>query len=334
MLCAIVEAKAQSYTHFIRQVHQPTGIQWDVDVERSGQRLSPMPLLLGGTRFELWTVRSNPTTSFLLDMKHVDAETPWAHLRIVSEDPYEAIPRTRADRPFWVEYTTGGLVPGFNPLNPLNLVVVYRHVQAYGSGDLILGLDLGGLNFNNDQAIFISAGLVTGNETGVLEYPVTAIPGEDRAKVMGEERFSVFSIGGPNMVASLLDSKFLQVWPVADGSISGIGDEVLIRTAMPDVTLRANDLYPDSTTYAQVYPGEVQDGVDGTVVPGSAVVVNHSVPQQRTMTLENWDLAIPEDGVWTLELLTSTPFGIDRLDYVTFEVDRTIRVNGNLTSLE
>lgn len=40
------------------------------------------------------------------------------------------------------------------------------------------------------------------------------------------------------------------------------------------------------------------------------------------------------DGVWTMELLTSTPFGIDRLAHVTFTVDRTISVNGSVTTID
>jgi hypothetical protein len=33
-------------------------------------------------------------------------------------------------------------------------------------------------------------------------------------------------------------------------------------------------------------------------------------------------------------LLTTTPFGTDRLGWVTFNVDRTISVNGTVTTIE
>jgi hypothetical protein len=35
-----------------------------------------------------------------------------------------------------------------------------------------------------------------------------------------------------------------------------------------------------------------------------------------------------------MELLTVTPFGVDRLDYVSFTLDRTIQFNGSVTTQE
>jgi hypothetical protein len=35
-----------------------------------------------------------------------------------------------------------------------------------------------------------------------------------------------------------------------------------------------------------------------------------------------------------MELLTVTPFGIDRLAYVSFEIDRAINLNGAFTTIE
>ena len=114
-----------------------------------------------------------------------------------------------------------------------------------------------------------------------LTYAVTSVPGADRTKVRGEERFSVFSLarlsGDPR---SQLASQFIQIWPVADGSITGITQGQIIRMAMPQLTLTLNDLYPSSTTYAQVYKGSPAVRSTGTVVPGSNLVVNDTIPCQ------------------------------------------------------
>ena len=41
-----------------------------------------------------------------------------------------------------------------------------------------------------------------------------------------------------------------------------------------------------------------------------------------------------ESPTATMELLTETPFGIDRLDYDTFQIDRDLTVNGGVTTIE
>ena len=75
---------AQSSTNFIRQVHQATGVQWDVTVGNSGTRHSVLPILPGGSRFELWTVESNPMTSYLLDIEFANLNLPKSNIRLVS----------------------------------------------------------------------------------------------------------------------------------------------------------------------------------------------------------------------------------------------------------
>ena len=64
------------------------------------------------------------------------------------------------------------------------------------------------------------------------------------------------------------------------------------------------------------------------------LVVNHSVPQDADLLCDEWDDVFDQDGRWTLEALTLTPFGLDRLAHVSFDLDRTIRVNGNVGTVE
>ncbi len=316
-----------SYTNFVRQVQVTSGVQWDVQVAALGEQLSALAIEDGGARFELWSVLQSPLTSYLLDNKLVGSYVPQAMVTITSPDTTGLVPRTRADKPFTVNITLQGILSDPTAPLPARRVGLTRHVQSYGTGGTGVGLD-------RTLATLLSTSYLTSNGSVALEYAVTSVPGTNRTKVRGEERFTVLSEADYQTPAAQIAAQTVQVWPVADASISGIVANQSIKYALPMTTLQYNDLYPYSTTYAQVYSGSARTGVVGTIVPGSLVVVNDTVPQNRTLILSNWDAAIPGDGQWTIEVVTSTPFGVERMAWVTFTLDRTIEVNGTVTSLE
>lgn len=320
-------AQNPNFQNFVRQVQLPDNTVWNVPVAAEGTDQSPLAINPGGARFELHTVSSDPFAGYLLDTKYVSAYTPVAEVVIRTEDPYETVPRTRADRPFYVDITTNGLRDGDEDPEASKKVKVLHHVQSYGPGGDGSGVD-------RTQASLIGQGFLENNGTFRMSYAVNSVPGGNRTKVRGEERFSVFSLADYQSPESHLDSLYVQIWPVADGTLSGITPGQLIRFQAPAVTLSVNDIYPDAEIYAQVYPGNQSLGTVGVVVPGSALIIKESVPQNRILTLDGWDNVLTADGVWTMELLTSTPFGIDRLAHVTFSVDRTISVNGSVTTIE
>lgn len=333
LLCACLScafqaaAQTATFTNFIRQVQFPSGVQWDASVAASGQQLSSLAIEPGGARFELWTVQSLPLTSYLLNSIYVGTYIPVATVTIRSEDGSSAIPRTRADRPFYVDITITGLLSGATDPEPSKSVKFLHHVQSYGVKGTGVGID-------RTQATLLTQSSIATNGTQNLTFLLNSIPCTDRSKVRGEERFSIFSLADYQAPESQLASQFIQVWPVADGSITGITQNQLVRYALPQVTLTLNDLYPSSTTYAQVYKGEAQLGVSGKIIPGSALAINDSVPQDRVLTLKKYDSIFDTDGRWTMELLTVTPFGIDRLAYVSFDLDRTIRMNSSVSTVE
>ena len=339
---AVASATETTYTNFIRQIQLPTGVQYDASVAASGEQLSPLEINPGGARFELWTVKSSPLTNYLLDTRYVGAYVPIAQVVIDCEDTYgkdltntgpvpcnipAMIRRTRADRPFSVYITTSGLLSGATDPAASKSVKLLRHVQSYGLAGT-------GVILDRTQATFLSQASINANGVQTLTYTLNSIPGSDRTKVSGEERFSVFSLADYQAPESQLASQFIQVWPVADGAISGITQNQSIRFSMPQVTLTLNDLYPDSRTYAQVYRGEPQLDTTGTIVPGSHQIINDSVPQSRVLTLMNYDDTFDSDGRWTMEILTVTPFGVDRLAHVSFTLDRTIQLNGSFNTIE
>lgn len=328
--CAFAQSGA-SFTNFVRQVQLPTQVVWDMSVTADGESLSPLAIDPGGARFELWTVRSalvGAPTDYLLDTRYVGTYVPMADVVIRTEDTTSVVPRTRADRPFWVDVMISGLTDDEGAPDAAKSVNLLRHVQSYGEGGT-------GENLDRTQAILLLKKEFNENKTYSAMYALNSVPGANRAKVRGEERFSVFSLEDYQAPESQLASRYVQIWPVADGSIAGLEENQLIRFSLPTLTISVNDIYPNSRVYAQVYRGAPQLGVEGTVIPGSALVVNDSVPQDRVLTISDWDAVFEgEDGQWTMELLTATPFGIDRLDHVTFSVNRTIQMNGSMTTVE
>lgn len=323
---------ADYYTNFIRQVQLEPGqpeVRWDVSVEPEGEQLSPLAINPGGARFELWTVKSDPVTVYLLDTKYVGSYVPIADVIIRTEDPYiyTGIPRTRADRPFVVDVQVEGLRSGEDDPEASKSVNLLRHVQSYGEGGT-------GQDIDRTQATLLTQSSLVNNAIHRMTFSVNSIPGGDRSKVRGEERFSVFSVEDYQAPSSQLSSMYVQIWPVADGMITGVEDGESLRFHTPSLTLTMNDLYPDSRTYAQIYEGPQVLGTVGTVIPGSALVFFDAVPHDRTLVIEDWADTVEESGQYTIELLTATPFGIDRLDHVTFTINRDIEVNGTVTTVE
>ncbi len=320
-------SQTPTYTNFIRQVQYPSEVVRDASVISAGERLSELAIDPGGARFELWTVSSIGPVSFLLDSNYVGTYIPVATVNVRSEDLTSAIPRTRADRPFYVDLVVSGLLAGTTDPEPSKSVKFLRHVQSYGMAGTGIGID-------RTQATLMTQTSVSTNGTQNLTFLINSVPGGNRSKVRGEERFSVFSLEDYQAPESQIASKYIQIWPVADGSLSGIASNQLVRYSLPQLTLTLNDLYPFSTTYVQAYKGNAALGTTGTVVPGSALVVNDSVPQSRVLIVKDYDGIFTSDGRWTLELLTRTPFGLDRLSFVTFDLDRTMKVNGSVTTIE
>lgn len=325
---SVSAAETVSYTNYIRQYQMPSTVAWDASttVLTSGSQLSELAINPGGARFEMWTMKSSSVsglTEYPLDSQYVGTYVPVATVVVRSEDGSSSIPRTRADRPFYVDITVSGLLSGATDPEPSKSVKFLRHVQSYGVGGT-------GVGINRAQATLLTQTSVTTNGTQNLTFLVNSVPGADRSKVRGEERFSVFSLEDYQAPESQLSSQFIQIWPVADGTISGISSNQLIRFSIPTVTLTLNDLYPNSTTYAQVS----QVGKTAKIIPGSGLVVNDSVPQSRTLTLSNYDKVFDSEGRWTMELVTVTPFGTERLAQVSFDVDRTIKMNSILTTID
>lgn len=333
LLALPVLAQDPVYTNYLRQYQTPSNVVWDCSdaVASSGSQLSALAINPGGARFDLWTIKASPLTEYLLSTCYVGTYVPIASVTIRSEDPYPTLRRTRADRPFYVDVMVDGLLAGALDPDASKSVKLTRHVQSYGAGGT-------GVVIDRSLATLYSQATINTNGTQTLTYLVNAVPGADRTKVRGEERFTVWSIADVrpptyNIPETQIASQFIQIWPVADGTITGITEGQVIIAAMPQVTFTLHDCYPSSRNYAQVYKGGPRLGVVGVQVPGQRLFTE-SVPQNDVLIANNYDHIFDDDGLWTMELLTETIFGTDRLAYVSFTLDRTIEVNGNMHTIE
>ena len=339
-----------TYTNFVRQTQMPSGVTWDASdtVAAAGSQLSTLAINPGGARFDLVTIKSTPLTEYALDSCYVGTYVPVAQVIVDTEDTYgkdltatgpvpvnlpAKLRRTRADRPFTVYVTITGLLSGATDPDASKSVNLLRHVQSYGTGV--------GVGLDRTQATLKTQSSITTNGVQTLTYALTGIAGSNLKKLRGEERFSVFSLADYQAPSSQLATNFIQVWPVADGTMSGITQDQIVRFAMPAITISYKEIYPGSTVYAQVYKGERVTGKVGTVLPGSLKVNTGSEPLTELLTPTNYDSVFNTDGRWTIELLTITPFGTeymltaaDQPAFVTFTVDRTIEMNGTFTTIE
>jgi hypothetical protein len=308
------EADAGDHRFFIRQEQLQDFLVFDLLVSREGESLAPLVPGEAGSKFELWAVRASPPAAYLLDTTVVSPYLPRATVTLRSEDPYPVLPRTRADRPFHVEVAVRGIASAADAPASLKGVTLVRHAQSYGAAGT-------GANLDRGQATELSRSAIASDGEETLTFAANGVPGSEYPEARGEERFSLVSLPDELLPESILSSRFIQIWPVAGGSISGLAPGQTIGPAVPEITLHLNDLYPSSSTFAQVYPGSPRPGASGTVVPGSRITVDDSVPADRTLVLGDYGAVFDSNGLWTMELVTLTPFGTDRITHVSFAVE-------------
>lgn len=326
-----------------------------------------------GLRFQLYTVPSNLDQSqpYLLQTTSVGV-FPTGKLEIDTEDDYNKEPdtssyknvkypnptfssagvipttnpngigrRTRADRPFRIYSSTKGIRTGAADPVGAKLINFYRLVKVAGIADSVSAPQLG--------LSEIGIPLIPITTSGIQEhFPSPASLGSNPRKYMGVEQFSLWSLAANSdlsLPGQKLSSAKVEIYPNSDGIISGVAMDQVVRFSMPKLTFTYHDVYPGPTrsaVYAQIYKGERRDEV-GTIVPGShknnsGITLGNYAESSTGVDL---DRIIDSDGRWTIELLSDTPFGIERMKtpsdtpaFVTFKVDRTMNVNGTFTTVE
>jgi len=329
---------ANSAVDFIEQVDLATGLVYQVYVDgpeepgsKNGEQLSPMPVGASGSTYQLYAKGLDPdNTVYLLDEKYVAPYTPEAIITITSEDPHTT-PRTRADEPFTVGLSVKGLLePGEGvPDAALNV-----YVQ-----ELRLNYDPETNRTPQDgtaEEVLLEDFFVVENTT-IQRTGMTKLTSEVYFKERGEEIFRAFALPDADLDWLQIASGRIQVWPIADCEIQGMGEDQKITRSLPNLTIDLKDLYPDSTTSVQIYKGNQSLGQDAVQIEGAKVSFNSIVPQDAQILVRNWDHYAKEDGIYTIEVVTMTPFDNrtpERLAWLTFNVDRTISLRGSATTSE
>lgn len=316
------------WVNFIRQTQVDSGVIWDMPVAPNGNSPSRLSLEEGGALFQLWTIEQEQVTDYLLDQRLVGTYLPSAEIRIETSDPYPHIHRTRADQPFTVHIDVGGLLTGQNLPEASKQVLLEHHLAPYVGGSTTIDPSdaVGGTP--------ASQGLLTSNGTHTLTFQVSGLPATDPTAAVGEEHFVVHALPDASIPQTQIATNYVQIWPVATGLIHGIAPGEVIRGNVPPITLNLEDLYPSSTTYLQIYRGSATLGTTGQTVDGSVLVLDQSKSADRILPVDDWGQLLEDDGTHTLELVTITPFGTERLSYIEFMVDRELEVHAQLGSFE
>ncbi|GAA5481428.1 hypothetical protein Hsar01_00637 [Haloferula sargassicola] len=264
-----------------------------------------------------------------LDEITVGTHLPTASVTLGSEDPCPT-PRTRADRPYRMQLSIRNLAAPGDPRGGIMRLTLERDFKFYHP-DLHVPYPDGSGQGSYDQAWEFT-------RNGDFEDPTIyqALPAARPTKACGEETFAACVQLGEDREAVITSSK-IQVWPVCDGIIEGIDPTHPYHAIPSEVRAVCHDLYPDSQTYVQIYPGSEILGTVGRVVASSVISYNTYAPQDAVLPIEIDPADVESDGRYTLELLTVTPFDgrrPERVAHITFDLDRTIEVRGTLSTSE
>lgn len=319
-------AGSEDYVNFVRQYQQGTGVFWDMqNVAPKDSSTALYPLDESGALFQLWTIQKLGARDFLLDQKTVGAYLPKAEIKVITNDPYPHTPRTRADQPFAVEITVHDLLSGANLPQAASSVLAEHHLAAYPEGETSIPVATA------IASAPYGSGYITQNGVTRFDFQRSAIVQPVTKKPFGEEHFTVHALSDGSVAQTKIAGGYVQVWPVASGVIEGIAPNEKIRFAAPRLTLVLQDLYPGSYTHLRIRDekGETVSSDDSKFV-----LAEEPTATGKLITVADYGLLMKDDGRYTLELVTETPFGSEVLHSVPVDVDRTMHVRATLGGLD
>jgi len=265
-----------------------------------------------------------------VDEKTVGTFMPDVTVQALSEDPHVPA-RTRADHPYGMRIVVAGLQPaGAGVPAYASQVQVRRSYRVY---DPLINAPTSATASGEYTDAFTFQQNSTFVNNGILQR----LPTDTPTQAIGDETFTVYTDPAAGSPQSQFGSATVQVWPVATATITGIDPARTYQAAPTDGSLQLKNLYPKSVTYVQVYRGAPALGTSGTALPSTAISYDSAVPQNAVIPITGIDAALGQDGVYTIEVLTTTPFNggaPERIAYTTFNLDRTIQVNATTATLE
>lgn len=325
-----------------------SGNTYQTTVAAQGRQISLAPIPEGGSEFFLWAIEQKsgrPSAETLVDSQVVGAFEPKGELVITTPDPYSGgIPRTRIDKGFTLEYRVEGLLSSVSGAPASAQQVILQHEVAnfregYQHGgpevDPALGLVGSAAQILNDLLLpgeEFDLRSISQNGTRQQVYPAGNIPGDDIYQDAGLETFKLFALADEVVAKSKIAEAQVQVWPVSKAEFVGIeaGESYGL---LPEVRVELTGLYPSSKTWVQIYPGAEKLGKEGVKLIQSTIEVEDDVPRATSLVFRDLDASLTSDGLWTLEVLSETPFGLERLKHITISIGRAMELRGRFHSV-
>jgi hypothetical protein len=253
--------------------------------------------------FQLWasyTDASSITSMLKLDEKSIGTFLPKVSITTASEDPH--IPtRTRADRPYSMTVSVSGMLSGASVPDYAQRILFGRGYKEYSTVTLA-PTGVTGLYPNSN--VYYSNG--TYSITGIYQQ----LPGGMATNAVGAETFTASIQPEAGTTLGQLASAEVIVWPVASSAIIGIESGRRYFGFPKTGNIILTNAYPTSTTYAQIYKGSERLGTVGIVIPDSTRVYNTDTPQNATIStldLESLSEQLPEDGIYTVTRIETSP---------------------------
>lgn len=347
LFASAISAAATSPEAWVRQTNLTNGLIYDIPLTETGGPFSAaLPVSEQGSLFELYA-RGTAWDSkvYLLDTKLMRAYAPTISIAITAEDAYvrgdpasaNYVRRTRADRPFSVAIQVAGLVA-------TSAVQAERDVYFTCKGrhyDLETFSSLA-------QAEFLISESNLQNGTVALASLYHQLGSAALKDGCGEQTYTFVRYAADGVPDTILAQPKIEIWPVSSATVDNLTSGQVYIDRIPSVVLTLSHLYPDSRTYAQIYAGPAVLGTNGQLINGterrygqhynpSHVEAPTNVPQNVAISMDDLSNYAANDGIYTLEVITETPFfgrAPERLMHVTFEVDRVISSRGQISTAE
>lgn len=334
--------EAAEWTLSLRQEQLATGGVFQNAVGSEGRALSTAPVSDGGSEFQLWALRRQGSLleETLVDSEFVGSYRPTGDISIQTKDPYDGpIPRTRIDQGFTVTVDVAGLVTNAASQNvPLAARQVLLNHTTENYYFFFQGRNRNSFTSSRFNFSFLTPErdfdqrMLTENGRQTLTFSASNIVGNDVYSDSGVETFRLFTLPDGDVGELLLDEAKVQIWPLSKAQITGINEQEQYRD-FPEIRVALLHLYPSSTTYLQVYPGPAAPGTVGTKVTESSIIVDDEKPRTTQLVFRELQRYFPDDGIWTIEVLTETPFGTEILDTKVITFAKNLTIRGSLQTL-
>lgn len=340
-------ALAQEPEAWVRQTDLANGQIYDTPITGTGgSYTAPVRVNETGSLYELFARGTAwDDNIYLLDTKLIGTYNPVATVSIVTEDSYlrgdatsgTFVRRTRADRPFTVDIEVSGLIADSTSTAERSVYLAV-HGKNYDPATYS--------SLNQTQYLVGDANLENGSHSFSPLYHHLTSPTLSSGN--GEQTFTIVRYAAYQVPDTILVQPKVEIWPVASTTVSNIAAGQVFIDRIPPLVVALNHLYPDSRTYVQIYKGGQVLGTTGTLVQGTELLfgthynpdqteVPTNVPQTLSLSITDLSNYAPDDGLYTLEVITHTPFfgrAAERLHHVTFEVDRVITSRGQISTTE